>query len=310
MCMTSLPDALTARFRTMHRTVGAILIAAIACRSEPPHSDTATNAQSSSADRASTNCDIDARQLVERLGTRMRLVSVLAPDSIIRRDLARAYAGLVAPPLLVAWQRAPRSAPGREVSSPWPARIDIHSITAEGGDCRVDGDIEYVTTADTMTALDRRPVKLTVANTDGWRVTSYEAAPVAAAPRANDRASAAAKEAADVVRAYYADINARNYSAAYARWGRDGQASGKTEADFATGFADTKSVIATVGDATSIEGAAGSQYATIPVTVDAVLTNRTRQRFTGTYTVRRAMVDGASAAQRQWHLEAAQLTVH
>ena len=64
---------------------------------------------------------------------------------------------------------------------------------------------------------------------------------------------------------------------------------------------------AAIGDSISIEAAAGSQYATVPVTSDAVLRDGSQQRFVGTYTVRRAMVDGATPEQRAWHIYSAKL---
>ena len=56
------------------------------------------------------------------------------------------------------------------------------------------------------------------------------------------------------------------------------------------------------------EGAAGSIYATIPVTVDAQLDDGKQQRFTGQYVVRRVNdVPGASADQLRWHIDSATL---
>jgi hypothetical protein len=112
---------------------------------------------------------------------------------------------------------------------------------------------------------------------------------------------------ADVVRRYYGAIQARDYDAAYALWSQSGKASGKTRAEFAAGFSDTRDVRAAVGDSVRVEGAAGSQYATVPVKVDAVLQDGRRQHFDGAYTLRRSMVDGATAEQRQWHIYSAEL---
>jgi hypothetical protein len=112
---------------------------------------------------------------------------------------------------------------------------------------------------------------------------------------------------AQLVRRYYEAIQARDYNAAYALWGQSGQASGKNRADFAAGFAQTTQVRATVSDSVQMEGAAGSQYATVPVIVDAVLRSGARQHFEGTYTLRRAMVDGATPEQRRWHIYSADL---
>ena len=112
---------------------------------------------------------------------------------------------------------------------------------------------------------------------------------------------------ARLVRRYYEAIQAHDYDAAYALWGQSGQASGKNPAAFSAGFAQTAQVHATVSDSIQMEGAAGSQYATVPVVVDAVLRDGTRQHFEGTYTLRRAMVDGATPEQRRWHIYSADL---
>jgi hypothetical protein len=111
----------------------------------------------------------------------------------------------------------------------------------------------------------------------------------------------------DVLRRYYDAIQARKYDSAYAMWSSDGQASGQTPAAFAAGFAETDRVRATVSDSIRMEGAAGSQYATVPVVIDATLKDGKTQRFEGDYTLRRAMVDGATPEQRRWHIFAAHL---
>jgi hypothetical protein len=112
---------------------------------------------------------------------------------------------------------------------------------------------------------------------------------------------------AQVVRGYYDAIQARNFDSAYSLWGQSGQASGKTRSAFAAGFGQTAQAHATVSDSVKIEGAAGSQYATVPVSVDAILRNGASQHFQGTYTLRRAMVDGATPEQRRWHIYSADL---
>ena len=113
---------------------------------------------------------------------------------------------------------------------------------------------------------------------------------------------------AGVVRRYYGAIQSGDYEAAYALWGQSGAASGQSRSQFAAGFAQTSQVHVTIGDSIQVEGAAGSQYATVPVSVDAVLKDGRRQRFVGSYTLRRVMVDGASPEQRRWHIEKAQLS--
>jgi hypothetical protein len=133
-------------------------------------------------------------------------------------------------------------------------------------------------------------------------------APAPAPPSTRADTAAADTTPADVIRRYYSAIDAKRYDEAYRLWSQKGAASGKTSAAFAAGFKDTQHARVTVGDSTSLEGAAGSQFATIPVTVDATLVGGKAQRFTGTYTLRRSMVDGATAEQRTWHIYTAELS--
>jgi hypothetical protein len=126
-------------------------------------------------------------------------------------------------------------------------------------------------------------------------------------PRRRPAAEESARAAADRIRAYYAAIEARDYRRAYSIWGRDGASSGKTYRQFAAGFARTAHVRARIGTLGAVEGAAGSRYVEVPVTVLAVTRSGARQRFTGRYVMRRVVVEGATAAQRRWHIEAARL---
>lgn len=112
----------------------------------------------------------------------------------------------------------------------------------------------------------------------------------------------------NLIRRYYRAIDARDYATAYSQWSDDGAASGKDYASFAAGFAETASVDVRLGYGQPPEGAAGSLYITIPVTVNAVLRDGRRQSFTGSYTLRRVNdVDGSTAEQRSWHIASAQL---
>lgn len=115
------------------------------------------------------------------------------------------------------------------------------------------------------------------------------------------------KAAANMVRRYYSAINARDYDTAWTQWG-DGGRPGQTFAAFAAGFARTRSTQVTIGKLEPGGGGAGSTYQPVPVTVEATLDDGMRQRFSGTYVARRINdVDGASASQRRWHIDSAQL---
>jgi hypothetical protein len=112
---------------------------------------------------------------------------------------------------------------------------------------------------------------------------------------------------AQVIRLYYDAINRRDFRRAFLLWGDSGRASGKTLEQFEAGFAATDSSRVTIGDAGRVEGAAGSRYVEIPVTIRAWQHNGATRQFTGSYVVRRAVVDGATDAQRQWHLNSADI---
>src|SRR5690606_7704885 len=102
--------------------------------------------------------------------------------------------------------------------------------------------------------------------------------------------------------------DAGDFAKAYRLWAREGQASGQSYAEFRQGFAATRSTQVTITGPVTSEGAAGSIYATVPVEVNAVLRDGTRQRFVGQCVFRRVNdVPGASEEQLNWHIESASL---
>jgi len=122
----------------------------------------------------------------------------------------------------------------------------------------------------------------------------------------HDTVAVESTPAATITR-YDAAINGRRFDDAYGLWSQSGKASGKSEKDFAAGFAQTRAVSVTLGDSGRTEGAAGSQFATVPVAIDATMRDGTHQHFVGTYMLRRSMVDGATAEQRAWRIYSAAL---
>ena len=128
-------------------------------------------------------------------------------------------------------------------------------------------------------------------------------APPSAAPAATDGAG----DPASVVRGYYDAISARDFVRAYASWSDSGRASGQTLGEFERGFDQTAAVTLTVGPAGRIEGAAGSRYVDIPVALRARRLDGSVERYRGTYTLRRAVVPGATKEQRAWRLYKAHL---
>ena len=116
-----------------------------------------------------------------------------------------------------------------------------------------------------------------------------------------------AQAAAAVVRLYYSAINARDYGTAWSQWGEDGPPN-QSLPRFSAGFAETESTRVTIGELPEGDAGAGSVFQSVPVTIDAVLKTGEHQRFKGNYTLRRVNdVDGATPAQRRWHIESAKL---
>lgn len=256
--------------------------------------------ESSDQAAAPVNCDDPhVRQVVQSFGERLDQVSLLGPDSVVIREIREAYTPYVASELLERWVSAPRTAPGREVSSPWPERIEIRAVRgADAQSCRVEGDVVYASSAPVENGAMRTPVTLVVRRqNEDWRIGSYAAQ--AASAGSTDQAGAA-----DVIRRYYAAINARQFDSAHAMWS-SGQ---RTQRDFAGEFAGTQRVDVDVGEPGRLEAAAGSQYVKVPVIIRVLTSRGETRRYEGSYTLRRGVADGATPRQRQWHIHSADVT--
>lgn len=119
------------------------------------------------------------RRLVSLFGSRMQTVSLLVPDSLAASRLQEAYGTLVTPDLLSDWMARPTAAPGRRVSSPWPDRIEVSSVTPAGTDeYLVTGSLIYESSAggQSVSRVATRPVRLHVRRSGdgGWRISMYE----------------------------------------------------------------------------------------------------------------------------------------
>ena len=116
-----------------------------------------------------------------------------------------------------------------------------------------------------------------------------------------------AQDAVGVVRDYYAAINARNYAQAFALWSDGGRATGQSPQQFANGFARTNGVSVEVMAPGRVDAAAGSRYIEVPVALTATQDDGSRRKYVGMYTLRRAVVDGATGEQRAWRISSADL---
>ena len=102
----------------------------------------------------------------------------------------------------------------------------------------------------------------------------------APAPYMDDRSTAES-----VIRSFYDAINRQEYSRAWSYYA-DGQGVPKFDA-FVKGYSDTKSVKVAFGPSTG-DGAAGSTYWALPVSLDAVNSKGKHSYFAGCYTLRLA----------------------
>ena len=115
------------------------------------------------------------------------------------------------------------------------------------------------------------------------------------------------QDAVAVIRDYYAAINRRDFAQAHALWSDGGRSSHQTLAQFAAGFEDTTGVSVEIMAPGRVDAAAGSRYIEVPVALTATHADGRQQRFVGAYTLRRAVVDGATADQRAWRIGTADL---
>lgn len=249
----------------------------------------------------------EVQAVVLSLGERLKLVPLLAPDSVLVREIREAYEPYVTPELLQTWLSDPASAPGQHASSPWPDRIEIQSVkAAEPGVCRVAGDVVYLTSTEVATgeAAHREPVILYVTNGDAWLINRFEQSGVLPGDSTDvlQDTMPAASDASATLRRYYNAIDAGNFREAYLLWGDSGAASGQSYEAFTSGFDDTERVEVELGEPGRVEPAAGSRYVEVPVVVRAVTRSGVDQQFEGTYTLRRSVVDGAPEDERRWHI--------
>lgn len=231
-------------------------------------------------------------EVVKEFGRRMKDVPTTAAVDIAAAAIRRAYGSLVEQSLLDSWTASPAKAPGRAVSSPWPDRIEVTSSSRTPDETLVTGVVVEVTS----TGEARRiPVELRLRQIDGaWVITSF-----AEVVQHTD-----ADYAVAVIHDYYAAIGEGEFERAYGMWGSNGPPE-QTLEEFEAGFADTVSVEVETGEPARVEGAAGSHYVRVPVTITAKTRNGATETFEGSYTVRRTVVDGAPESDRRWHLHRA-----
>jgi hypothetical protein len=119
--------------------------------------------------------EAEVRNLVESFGKKLQLISLLAPNAA--GELQNQYVEFVSPALLETWMNDISKAPGREVSSPWPDRIEITTLESVSPDRYViDGFVIEITSTEINSdeAANQIPVHIAVERKQGhWWITEY-----------------------------------------------------------------------------------------------------------------------------------------
>lgn len=117
--------------------------------------------------------------------------------------------------------------------------------------------------------------------------------------------STAPPDPRQVMRDYYAAINARDYASAHAIWSAAPGAD-QSVAEFAAGFADAASIEFTVGDPRPAQSTADPLVVEVPVTVTTTGVDGSVHHQAGRYTLRRLQTPASSPAP-PWRIIAVDL---
>jgi hypothetical protein len=138
-----------------------------------PGIQTATPTQTTAENEAEK---AQIRDLVENFGKRLGAVSLQAPD--VAQEMQKQYADFVSPTLLEVWMNDVSQAPGRMVSSPWPDRIEITTLSMDGSDrYEITGYIIEITSIEvgSAEAAAKIPVRIVLQRAGTrWFITEYE----------------------------------------------------------------------------------------------------------------------------------------
>jgi hypothetical protein len=122
-------------------------------------------------------------------------------------------------------------------------------------------------------------------------------------PQLTAEAEKGEKGARNLLLAWATAMEDRAFDAAYALFGEYADRTGQSASEYAATFADYRTVNASVGEGTG-EGAAGSTYYEVPVTLSGTTRSGGTYLREGTITLRRVNdVPGATPAELRWHLE-------
>lgn len=122
-------------------------------------------------------------------------------------------------------------------------------------------------------------------------------------PRLTAEAERGEEGARNLLLAWAAAMEDRAFGAAYALFGDYADRTGQSAADYSASFNDYRTVHVAIGDGAS-DGAAGSTYYQVPVTLSGTRQGGGTYLREGMMTLRRVNdVPGARPAELRWHLE-------
>jgi hypothetical protein len=121
------------------------------------------------------------RLVVSQFAGQIQKVSLASPNA--PAEIANAYAPYASSSLISYWQSNRSFAPGKGLSSPWPDRIEVNSVSKNLRDYIVQGTVIEVTSKEVAQGgvAAQFPVQLTLSKFgNSWLITKYEAGPVQA----------------------------------------------------------------------------------------------------------------------------------
>lgn len=110
------------------------------------------------------------------------------------------------------------------------------------------------------------------------------------------------EDAVATVRSYLAALSQRDYARAALLWDEGVDPGTGDSAAFRRAHGDTTITAFGVGEPGRVEGAAGSRFVEVPVTIEGSAPERPPLRLHGRVTLRRSEAAGASEAARRWRI--------
>lgn len=122
-------------------------------------------------------------------------------------------------------------------------------------------------------------------------------------PELTPEAAKGEKGARNLLLSWAQAMEDRAFASAYALYRKGGPASGQSAADYAASFAGYRTITAAIGEG-MVEGAAGSLFYEVPVTLTGEAQDGSPYRRSGTIVLRRVNdVPGAEDWQLAWHID-------